>query len=90
MEIWTQGGRQATSDIWMLRMKAALTALGFPGEAVLDSVGYQVMGALGDALGSFSALAPAAGRLGGVAAVNLLQSVARPKAAIGMASGCWA
>ncbi|MGH8817442.1 MAG: PD-(D/E)XK nuclease family protein, partial [Achromobacter pestifer] len=77
MEIWTQGGRQATCDVWILRMKAALTALGFPGEAVLDSVGYQVMGALGDALGSFSALAPAAGRLGGVAAVNLLQSVAR-------------
>lgn len=77
MEIWTQGGRQATCDVWMLRMKAALTALGFPGEAPLDSVGYQVMGALGDALGSFSALAPAAGRLGGVAAVNLLESVAR-------------
>ncbi|WP_312543211.1 PD-(D/E)XK nuclease family protein, partial [Achromobacter mucicolens] len=76
-EIWTQGGRQATCDVWMLRMKAALTALGFPGEAPLDSVGYQVMGALGDALGSFSALAPAAGRLGGVAAVNLLESVAR-------------
>jgi probable DNA repair protein len=77
LEIWTQGGRQATCDVWMLRMKAALTALGFPGEAVLDSVGYQVMGALGDALGSFSALAPAAGRLGGLAAVNLLESVAR-------------
>lgn len=77
MEIWTQGGRQATCDVWMLRMKAALMALGFPGEGVLDSVGYQVMGALGDALGSFSALAPAAGRLGGVAAVNLLESVAR-------------
>ncbi|MDT4814470.1 TIGR03623: probable DNA repair protein [compost metagenome] len=77
MEIWTQGGKQATCDVWMLRMKAALTALGFPGEAVLDSVGYQVMGALGDALGSFSALAPAAGRLGGLAAVNLLESVAR-------------
>ena len=77
MEIWTQGGRQATCDVWMLRMKAALMALGFPGEAALDSVGYQVMGALGDALGSFSALAPAAGRLGGVAAVNLLESVAR-------------
>ncbi|KRC84524.1 PD-(D/E)XK nuclease superfamily protein [compost metagenome] len=76
-EIWTQGGRQATCDVWMLRMKAALMALGFPGEAALDSVGYQVMGALGDALGSFSALAPAAGRLGGVAAVNLLESVAR-------------
>ncbi|WYX29772.1 PD-(D/E)XK nuclease family protein [Achromobacter denitrificans] len=77
LEIWTQGGRQATCDVWMLRMKAALTALGFPGEGVLDSVGYQVMGALGDALGSFSALAPAAGRLGGLAAVNLLESVAR-------------
>ncbi|MGE8691382.1 MAG: PD-(D/E)XK nuclease family protein [Achromobacter sp.] len=77
LEIWTQGGRQATCDVWMLRMKAALTALGFPGEAVLDSVGYQVMGALGDALGSFSALAPAAGRLGGLAAVKLLESVAR-------------
>ncbi|MFF7057556.1 PD-(D/E)XK nuclease family protein [Achromobacter spanius] len=77
LDIWTQGGRQATCDVWMLRMKAALTALGFPGEGALDSVAYQVMGALGDALGSFSALAPAAGRLGGVAAVNLLQSVAR-------------
>ena len=76
-EIWTQGGNKATCDGWMLRMKAALTALGFPGEAPLDSVGYQVMGALGDALGSFSALAPAAGRLGGLAAVNLLESVAR-------------
>ncbi|MPT26849.1 MAG: hypothetical protein E2602_08010 [Achromobacter sp.] len=77
MEIWTRGGARASCDVWMLRMKAALTALGFPGEGVLDSVGYQVLGALGQALGGFSALAPAAGRLGGVAAVNLLQSVAR-------------
>ena len=35
------------------------------------------MGALGEALGSFSALAPAAGKLGGQAAVRLLESVAR-------------
>lgn len=61
-------------------MKAALTALGFPGEGALDSVGYQVLGAFGEALGGFSALAPAAGKLGGVAAVNLLQSVARSAA----------
>ena len=61
-------------------MKAALTALGFPGEAALDSVAYQVMGALGEALGSFSALAPAAGKLGGQAAVRLLESVARTAA----------
>lgn len=80
MGIWTKGGTHATSDVWMLRMKAALTALGFPGEGALDSVGYQVLGALGEALGGFSALAPAAGKLGGVAAVNLLQSVARSAA----------
>lgn len=77
MEIWTRGGARASCDVWMLRMKAALTALGFPGEGVLDSVGYQALGALGEALGGFSALAPAAGKLGGAAAVNLLQSVAR-------------
>ncbi|WP_251863628.1 PD-(D/E)XK nuclease family protein [Achromobacter sp. Marseille-Q4962] len=77
MEIWTQGGRQASCDVWMLRMKAALSALGFPGEAALDSVGYQVLGALGEALASFAALAPAAGKLGASAAVNLLASVAR-------------
>ena len=69
--------RKASCDVWMPRMKAALTALGFPGEAALDSVAYQVMGALGEALGSFSALAPAAGKLGGQAAVRLLESVAR-------------
>ena len=111
MDIWTQGGRKASCDVWMPRMKAALTALGFPGEAALDSVAYQVMGALGEALGSFSALAPAAGKLGGRAAVRLLESVARtatfqpqrdrrrgwtcwacwrPRAVIGMGSGCWA
>ena len=111
MDIWTQGGRKASCDVWMPRMKAALTALGFPGEAALDSVAYQVMGALGEALGSFSALAPAAGKLGGQAAVRLLESVARtatfqpqrdrrrgwtcwacwrPRAVIGMGSGCWA
>ena len=76
MDIWTQGGRKASCDVWMPRMKAALTALGFPGEAALDSVAYQVMGALGEALGSFSALAPAAaaGRAGRRAPV---ESVAR-------------
>ena len=30
MDIWTQGGRKASCDVWMPRMKAALTALGFP------------------------------------------------------------
>ena len=111
MDIWTQGGRKASCDVWMPRMKAALTALGFPGEAALDSVAYQVMGALGEALGSFSALAPAAGKLGGQAAVRLLKAWPgrppssrsatvgavgragacwRPRAVIGMGSGCWA
>ncbi len=80
LDAWTQHGEYATCDAWMPRMKTALTALGFPGERVLDSVGYQVMGALGDLLGSFAALAPAAGRISGPAAVRLLESAARSTA----------
>lgn len=79
-DIWRQTDRQAGSDVWAAQMKAALTALGFPGERSLDSVAYQVMGALGDLLGDFAALAPAAGRLSGAAAVRLLESAARATA----------
>ena len=91
-------------------MKAALTALGFPGEAALDSVAYQVMGALGEALGSFGAGAGGrqAGRAGRRAPVGNVARTAtfqpqrdrrrgwtcwacwRPRAVIGMGSGCWA
>ncbi|AOB38463.1 hypothetical protein FYA99_14870 [Bordetella parapertussis] len=77
MAIWQAGQRSDTCDAWAPRLKAALTALGFPGERALDSVAYQVMGALGDLLAEFTALAPAAGRLDGRAAVRLLASAAR-------------
>ena len=76
LEIWRQVGERATSDVWMPAMRAALVALGFPGERTLDSVGYQVMGALGDLLGRYAALAPAAGQLSGRAAVRLLERAA--------------
>jgi len=76
LEIWRRIGERATSDVWMPAMRAALMALGFPGERPLDSVGYQVMGALGDLLGRYAALAPAAGPLNGRAAVRLLERAA--------------
>jgi probable DNA repair protein len=65
------------SDAWVPVMRAALGALGFPGERALDSVAYQVVGALGDLLGSYGALAPAAGLLDGRAAVRLLSRAAQ-------------
>ncbi|CAM4227724.1 PD-(D/E)XK nuclease family protein [Bordetella muralis] len=76
LEIWRQVGERATCDLWMPAMRAALVALGFPGERPLDSVGYQVMGALGDLFGRYAALAPAAGQLNGRAAVRLLERAA--------------
>lgn len=76
LEIWRQVGERATCDLWMPAMRAALMALGFPGERPLDSVGYQVMGALGDLFGRYAALAPAAGQLNGRAAVSLLERAA--------------
>ncbi|HEY0295140.1 MAG TPA: PD-(D/E)XK nuclease family protein [Bordetella sp.] len=85
-EAWTQAvqdwqafagrGPQA-SDAWVPVMRAALGALGFPGERALDSVAYQVVGALGDLLGRYGALAPAAGLLDGRAAVRLLARAAQ-------------
>ncbi|MFU1982820.1 PD-(D/E)XK nuclease family protein [Bordetella hinzii] len=77
MKIWREGPTRAPCDIWTPRIREALKALGFPGEQALDSVGYQVMGALGELLGDFAALAPAAGPLNGRAAVRLLASAAR-------------
>lgn len=76
MELWRQAGERATCDAWMPTMRAALLALGFPGERALDSVSYQVLGALGDLFGRFAALAPVAGRLDGKAAVRLLERAA--------------
>lgn len=76
LDIWQQVGERTTTDRWMPAMRAALVALGFPGETPLDSVGYQVMGAFGDLLGRYAALAPAAGPLTGQAAVRLLERAA--------------
>lgn len=77
MAVWLDGPARATCDVWMPRVKESLKALGFPGEQALDSVGYQVMGALGELLGDFAALAPAVGALNGPGAVRLLTSAAR-------------
>ena len=76
LAIWQAVGRKAATDAWMPAMRAALGALGFPGQRALDSVGYQVVGAFGELLGRYGALAPAAGPLGGRAAVRLLARAA--------------
>lgn len=76
LDAWLAVGRHATCDLWMPAIRAVLVALGFPGERPLDSVGYQVMGAFGELLGRYAALAPAAGPLDGRAAVRLLASAA--------------
>lgn len=77
VEIWSRVGRVAACDAWMPAMKTALLALGFPGEKALDSVGYQVMGALAELLGRYAALAPAGGPMDGRSAVRLLQRAAQ-------------
>lgn len=77
LAIWRDGPNRAPCDVWAPRIKATLKALGFPGEHPLDSVGYQVMGAFGELLGDFAALAPAVGRINGKGAVRLLASAAR-------------
>ena len=74
---WRDGPARAPCDVWAPRIKATLKALGFPGEHALDSVGYQVMGAFGELLGDFAALAPAVGPINGRGAVRLLASAAR-------------
>ena len=76
LDIWQQAGERSSTDLWMPVIRAALVALGFPGERPLDSVGYQVMGAFGELLGRYAALAPAAGPLDGRGAVRLLASAA--------------
>jgi len=76
LDTWRQVGERATCDLWMPAIRATLVALGFPGERPLDSVGYQVMGAFGELLGRYAALAPAAGPLDGRGAVRLLASAA--------------
>ncbi|WP_459615160.1 PD-(D/E)XK nuclease family protein [Bordetella sp. 2513F-2] len=75
-QAWRGASRRAGADGWMPVMRAALAALGFPGERPLDSVSYQVVGAFGELLGRYGALAPAAGLLDGPAAVRLLARAA--------------
>lgn len=76
IEAWRALNGQAATDAWMPVMRATLGALGYPGERPLDSVAYQVVGAFGELLGRYGALAPAAGPLDGRAAVRLLARAA--------------
>jgi len=75
--VWQDGAQRVTADDWAMRMRAALSALGFPGERTLDSVAYQVCEAFDALLIRYSGLAVATGELDGDQAVSLLGKLAQ-------------
>lgn len=76
-QAWLDGERRMTADGWAGRFRAALSALGFPGERPLDSAAYQVCEAFDALLVRYTGLSVAAGSLGGDAAVSLLDKLAQ-------------
>lgn len=68
---------QATMDVWVGRFRLWLQALGFPGQATLDSHAYQLLEALDDLMSRLAGQAVVAGRVGMSRAVGLLQRLAR-------------
>ena len=74
-QAWGRGRGAAGADAWSRRFRAALAALGFPGDRAQDSVGYQVCEALEAALDRYAGMA-VAGRLDAAGAVALLRQLA--------------
>jgi probable DNA repair protein len=71
------GPARTTCDNWGPRLRAALSALGFPGDRAHDSTAFQTISAFSDLLDRFAALAPAAGSLDARQAVRLLEQLTR-------------
>jgi len=83
---WTQArqtwqtdtaGAPMAADGWASVFRAALSALGFPGERALDSVAYQVCTALDALLARYAGLHIVSGKLNASAAVALLEKRAQ-------------
>jgi len=74
---WQDGAPRMDADAWAGRIRAALSALGFPGERPLDSVAYQVCEAFDALLVRYTGLAVAVGELDGTQAVSLLGKLAQ-------------
>lgn len=74
-----QGARRQVCGAadWAERMRASLAALGFPGDAPLDSTAYQVFEAFQSLLQRYAALAQVARDLNPQEAVHLLARLAR-------------
>jgi len=74
---WQDGAPRMGADGWAARMRAALSALGFPGERPLDSAAYQVCEAIDALLVRYTGLAVAANDLDSEQAVCLLDRLAQ-------------
>ena len=62
---------------WARSIRTLLQALGFPGDAVLDSHAYQTLDALDQLIDRLGQQAPIAGRVGFSAAVSMLSQLAK-------------
>lgn len=73
--IRTQTGRQSLG-LWSGHMRAALQALGFPGDHTLDSHAYQTMDAFDQLIERLNLQSPVTGQVGFGTAVSLLSQMA--------------
>lgn len=73
LAIWVDQGAGTAAQDWAARWRAALGLLGFPGDASLDSVGFQACEALSAALDRFAALSVLEPELEGTVALRLWQ-----------------
>jgi len=76
-DCWQDGAHRLTADRWALRMRSALSALGFPGERQLDSTSYQVCEAIDALLVRYAGLSRVVGELDSRQAVSLLDRLAQ-------------
>lgn len=74
-QAWGGSQEEAPADAWGRRFRAALAALGFPGDRALDSAGYQVCEAFEAALDRYAGMT-VVGKLDASQAVSLLADLA--------------
>src|SRR3546814_17824594 len=65
--------KEAPVGIWVALFRQWLRCIGFPGQAGLDSHGYQVLEALDDALARLARQEPVLGSVGAGSALGLLE-----------------
>ncbi|UOF93810.1 MAG: PD-(D/E)XK nuclease family protein [Bordetella sp.] len=77
ISIWKQIGIYAKIDDWIIVMKKSLEAIGFPGERILDVIGFQLMKKLEDLFYNFSALKYSFRKLNGAESIELIRELSK-------------